>query len=288
MLSAAAAGARQSAHTSAAVAPNLLTQGTVLLRLTAMEQSKALELQRGSLDDYVREVATASPESRLIELDGVVGAATPARSRSIANSVAYRGPAELAAAYPDLAAAYDEAGIEAWTVWVPEFEAETIALLEGAGHNLDGKPTAMTADLRGYEPPDLGDLDWDADCRPEELAAVNDAAYGFEPHEGLRGVFRGAASGGRLRLCRARVDGQVACALGAVDRDGDCGIYFVATDPAYRGRGLATRLMAAALAQAAERGCESSTLQSSPSGRPIYEALGYEPQFALHLYERRS
>ena len=252
-----------------------------------MDQARALELQRGSLDDYVREVAAASPESRVIELDGVVGAATPARSRSIANSVAYRDPAKLAAAYPELAAAYDEAGIEAWTVWVPEFEAETIALLEGAGHHFDGKPTAMTADLRAFEPHDLGDLDWDADCPPDQLAAVNDAAYGFDADVGLRRVFRGAAIGERLRLYRARVGGAVACVLGAVDRDGDCSIYFVATDPAYRGRGLATRLMAATLAQAAERGCATSTLQSSPSGRPIYEALGYEPQFSLHLYERR-
>jgi GNAT superfamily N-acetyltransferase len=252
-----------------------------------MDQAGALELQRGSLDDYVRAIAAAGPGSRLIELGGVIGAATPARSRSIANSVTYSDAAALAAAYPELAAAYDDAGIEAWTVWVPEFDAEAIELLEAAGHRFDGKPTAMTADLTAYEPPALGELDWDAGCAPGELAAVNDAAYGFGPAEGLRSVFGDAHAGDSLRRYRATVDGEVACVLATIDRERDCGVYFVATDPAYRGRGLATGLLGAALVDAVDRGCTTSTLQSSPQGRAIYEALGYVPQFALHLYERR-
>jgi GNAT superfamily N-acetyltransferase len=201
--------------------------------------------------------------------------------------VTYRDAAELATAYPDLAAAYDAAGIVSWTVWVPEFDAAAIDLLERAGHKFDGKPTAMTADLTAYEAPELGDLDWDADCPPGELAAVNDAAYGFAPDVGLRAVFCGSRDDDPLRRYRARVDGEVACVLATIDREGDCGIYFVATDPEHRGRGLATRLLAAALIDAVDRGCTTSTVQSSPQGRPIYEALGYEPQFALHLYERR-
>ncbi len=40
--------------------------------------------------------------------------------RSIVNSVAYRDADSLAAALDELAAEYDEAGVEAWTVWVPE------------------------------------------------------------------------------------------------------------------------------------------------------------------------
>jgi GNAT superfamily N-acetyltransferase len=253
-----------------------------------MDQARALKLQRGSLDDYVRVLAAASPGSRLIELGGVIGAATPARSRSIANSVTYTDAAALASAYPELAAAFDDAGIQAWTVWVPEFEREAIELLEGAGHKFDGRPTAMTADLTAFEPPDLGDLDWDADCTPEEHAAVNDAAYGHDPAEGLRSVLGHPHAGDPVRRYRARIGGETACVLGTIDREGDCGVYFVATDPGHRGRGLATRLLAVALVDAVDRGCTTSTLQSSPLGRPIYESLGYEPQFALHLYERRS
>jgi GNAT superfamily N-acetyltransferase len=257
-----------------------------------MDTARALELQRGSLDDYVRAVASASARSRLIELDGVVGAATPARSRSIANSVAYRDAAALAAAHLELAAAYDETEIDAWTVWVPEFDAEAIELLERAGHRFDGRPIAMTAELARYEAPELGELDWDSDCPIDELATINDAAYGFGPAEGLRAVFSDPPAEHPLRRYRARIDGATACVLGTIDRAGadgaaDCGVYLVATDPRWRGRGLATRLLAAALVEARERGCASTTLQSSPEGRAIYEALGYEPQFALHLYERR-
>ena len=64
-------------------------------------------------------------------------------------------------------------------------------------------------------------------------------------------------------------------------------IYFVATREAARGRGLATRLLAAALVEARGRGCATSSLQSSAMGERIYDALGYRPWFRLHMYERR-
>jgi GNAT superfamily N-acetyltransferase len=70
-------------------------------------------------------------------------------------------------------------------------------------------------------------------------------------------------------------------------RGPDCGIYFVATRERFRRRGLATRLMRAALAEARERGCATSSLQASGMGEPVYAAMGYEHCFRFHLYERR-
>jgi GNAT superfamily N-acetyltransferase len=259
-----------------------------------VDRDRALELQRGSLRDYIGILSSGSEGARLIELPGVVAVATPAvPKRSIVNPVSYEAASALAAAYDELAKAFDAAGIEAWTVWVPEFDAEAIGLLELAGHQFDGSPGAMTLELERFEPPEVGDLDWDSDCNGPLLGVINDRAYGHvSSGDGYAGGFAKLAAEGPLRLYRARLDGEPACVLGTMDNRRapggvDCGVYFVATDPRYQGRGLATRLLTAALLEAIERGCATSTLQASGAGRPIYEALGYEPQFNLHLYERR-
>jgi ribosomal protein S18 acetylase RimI-like enzyme len=258
-----------------------------------MDRDRALELQRGSLRDYVEMVAAGSAEARLIEFDGVVAAASPAApARSIANPVSYEDASALADGYEELAARFDEAGIRAWTVWVPEFDAEVIDLLERKGHAFDGAPGAMTLDLARFEPPPLGDLDWDHDCDGPLLGRINDRAYGHEQGEGYSGGFTELRAEPPLRLYRALVDGRPACVMGTVDRsypwgEVDCGIYFVATDPAYGRRGLASRLLAAALIEAGERGCATSTLQASQVGGPVYDRLGYARYFDLNLYERR-
>ena len=258
-----------------------------------MDIARAVELQRNSLRDYIGMVASGSPGAQLIELDGVLAAAVPATpQRSIPNSVTYADADALADAHDELSARYVEAGISAWTIWVPEFDRDAAELLERAGHRLDGSPAAMTLELAELDPPDLRDLDWDRDCDGETLGRINDRAYGHEGADGYAGALSGLGEGAGLRLYRAMVDGEPVSVLGTIERtepDGaaDCGIYFVATDPAYRRRGLSTRLLAAALIEARERGCATSTLQASGAGRSIYEALGYEHPFDLHLYERR-
>jgi predicted acetyltransferase len=84
------------------------------------------------------------------------------------------------------------------------------------------------------------------------------------------------------------VDGETACVLGTMDHDDDLGFYFVATHPDRRGLGLASRLMTVALADAVERGLETSSLQGSPMGQPIYRKLGYGDDFTMRMYERRG
>ena len=51
--------------------------------------------------------------------------------------------------------------------------------------------------------------------------------------------------------------------------------------------GLATALMAHALADARERGCTTSTLQATDLGRPVYERLGYRSLGEIQMWERR-
>lgn len=261
-----------------------------------MDRNRAHAIQLGGLADFVALMGGASDGARVIERDGVTAGVVPATPRrSIPNSVTYRDAAALAAAYDELASAYEDAETEAWTVWTPDFDREAIELLEGAGHEFDGKPAAMVLDLDELGDPDLGDLDWDADGSMQTFGALNDAAYGLDEGSGYAPGLVRRPEGLELRLYQARVGGAVASVVGTIDhapRDGvdgpDCGVYFVATPPEHRGRGLARRLMLAALREARDRGCTTSSLQASPMGEPIYTAMGYRPHFRLHLYERRS
>jgi len=253
-----------------------------------MNPNRALALQKRGLGDWVAMLGSSSEGARTVEFDGVIGSIVPAvPHRSILNSVSYADADALAAGIDRLAAAYDEAGIVAWTVWVPEFDREAIAMLEAAGHRLDGTPMAMSVELEDFAGVEVGDLDWDAECEPAELGRINDRAYGLEGDDALAGGLSDPTVAG-LRLYRARVDGETAAVLATVDHDRDLGFYFVATDPDHRGRGLAGRLITVAVEQARERGLRTSSLQGSAMGQPVYRRLGYGEDFALNMYERRA
>lgn len=54
-------------------------------------------------------------------------------------------------------------------------------------------------------------------------------------------------------------------------------ILNVATDPGYRRRGIARRIMQAMLAWLAEQDIQRAALHASDQGRSLYESLGFEP-----------
>jgi len=222
---------------------------------------------------------------RLLELDGVCAAVTATTpERSVFNSVLYEDPRALEAELDGLAAAYDEAGVDAWTVWVPESDRKTAALLEAAGHVHDANPAAMVLDLDELADPGVGDLDWDDEVPIEEVCQINDRAYGFADGTFARGLGRPASD---LRFYRARLDGEPASVVGTTRLAGDCGVWWVATLPDARGHGLAGRLMHVALSEARDRGCDISTLQATRLGAPVYERLGYRNIGAIQMWERR-
>jgi GNAT superfamily N-acetyltransferase len=254
--------------------------------MTSFSRAQALELQKHGLRDWVGLLGTSSPGARVHAPHGITASVVPAcPQRSICNSVTYDDAPALAGAYDGLAAMYEEAGIEAWTVWVPGFDADAIDVLESAGHALDGEPMAMSLRLADFEAPDIGELDWDTRPDPADLGRINDIAYGLPLDSGLAPGL--TVPGPGVTLYQARVDGETACVLGTMDHDDDLGFYFVATHPDSRGLGLASRLMTVALVDAVERGLETSSLQGSPMGQPVYRKLGYDDDFAMRMYERR-
>ena len=253
----------------------------------SLSRQDVLALQKRALGDWIRMLGSSAERSSVFESEGVIASVVPTcPQRSIANSVSYGDAGDLAGSVEELGEHFQQAGIDAWTVWVPDFDQEAIDLLERRGHRFDGHPAAMALELDAWEALDPGDLDWDAEASGETLGRLNDAAYGFVAEDGFGASLVHPPD--FVRLYQARVDGEPACALGTIDHDEDVGFYFVATDPSHRGRGLASRLMAAALADAQERGLRTSTLQASPMGQPIYARLGYESFFRLNLYEQRA
>lgn len=69
---------------------------------------------------------------------------------------------------------------------------------------------------------------------------------------------------------------------------GAIGVYSVATLPAFQRRGFAEALMRRAIAGArVETGIETTVLQSTPAGMPLYRALGYRPVTRFQVYATR-
>ena len=251
-----------------------------------MSDAREVALQRRALGDWVAMLGASSEGARTLRLDGVTAAIVPASpQRSICNSVAYSDGEALLAGLERLAGEYERAGIAAWTVWVPEPDAEVAAALERAGHKLDGSPVAMSLELERLRPAELGDLDYESGADPAELGPMNELAYG----PSAAGMARALTTPpDEAVIWAARDRGELACVMATIDHVDDLGVYFVATHPEHRGRGLASRLLTAALLDARERGLLSSSLQGSPMGRSIYTRLGYTTDFELRMYERRK
>lgn len=220
--------------------------------------------------------------------DDVAACVYPAApERSVFNSVVwYADAAALERGYDRLRAAYDGAGIQAWTVWVPEHDMDAAAFLESSGHVLDADPANMLLDLREFQAADTpADVTWACDATLEEWASINEAAYPW----GDGSMERGMLAMGRLPgpVYAVREEGKAVAVLGAEDHDGDCYITLVATHPDWRGLGYSYLLMNEALRDAKARGCTTSSLQATKKGEPVYARVGYRTLGAFQMWERR-
>lgn len=250
-----------------------------------LDDAEAWQRLIGSLAQWSRTIDGASDGMRVVEGEGFVATITPSvPDRSIVNDVVYWDRDALAAAYDEIEERYRSAGIEAWTIWVPEGDDQTAALMADRGHVLDGDPEAMLLELDGLERPPAP-AGFTTEIEPLELARLNDDAYG------KRGVFATALARLERRegvyLYGVEEAGELASGLVTFDHGDDCSAWLVATRERSRGRGLAGALMAQAMADARERGRRTSTLQASDLGRPVYERLGYRSLGEIQLWEKR-
>jgi GNAT superfamily N-acetyltransferase len=239
-----------------------------------------------SMRHFCRLVGQASDGARVLEHDGVVAAVVPAcPERAVVNSVSYKEPGALAAAYDEIAGAYAEIGAN-WTVWVHHGDREAAALLERRGHVLDAEPEAMGRELRGVErPPDDALPDWTSAGRMADVGAINDRAYQWGTDSFSRALAH--LPDGAAHIYTAADGGEPVACVTTVDCDRNADVEWVAVVPEARGRGLSGKLLAHALADAEERGAETATLVATRLGRPVYDRLGFRPLGALQMWERR-
>jgi GNAT superfamily N-acetyltransferase len=215
------------------------------------------------------------------ERDGIGALHTPsAPERSILNAVIPSRSADVEAAYDWAADLF--ADVDAWTVWVPEDNTELAGFLESRGHHLDASPAMMVLNLPGWNPP-VQPADWQP-ATVEELARVNEAAYPWRDGSMERAILEAAFDDNEFRLY---ITGG-ASVVGINDCAGDAGVFLVATEPESRGKGLAASLLAAAMVEARDRGCDISTLQATKMGEPVYARLGYERVGAMQMWEKRK
>ena len=85
-----------------------------------------------------------------------------------------------------------------------------------------------------------------------------------------------------------RRDGEPVASVIIFDVDGNADVEMVGVVPEARGGGLAGKLLAHALADAAERGDETSTLIATKLGYPVYRKLGFEDVGDFEMWERRA
>ena len=249
-----------------------------------------LETLTATLRAFYRAEVPAAPGGRVLELDGVTAFLTPgAPTQSIVNCVVFDRHDALRAALPRLADAYAAAAISHWMVWTLPGDEQGPRLLEAAGHMREYEPMAMALALDELAPePELSEragaaeLTIDRDPHPVEITTLNERANGELP-----GAFGTAFAGLRKRCFHryvARVDGVAAACLVTFDHGANTMVQWVATDPAHQRRGIAGRLLRAALLDARARGMRSSTLESSYEGERLYAGLGYRPLGRLGMW----
>lgn len=254
-----------------------------------MEPTDAFRLMQRSMRATVHISARGAADSSVFERDGVTAAITPrVPDRSVVNGVVAEDFERLSGVLDELAQAYEDAGVRAWTVWVPEHETGARELLANAGHKLDATPAAMLLRLDELRAPAAGDVElgladeWDMHA----VGSISDAAYGDVPGMFARGMAELPPDAGHLYM--ARVDGSPASFVLVHDDEDNCEFWMAATIPSARGRGLVSALLHRALVDARSRGCSTSTTQATRMGEPVYARLGYEKFGTIEMWERRK
>jgi GNAT superfamily N-acetyltransferase len=216
-------------------------------------------------------IATGSTGAEVQRLPGVTAAVFPNEpERSIYNNaVLARGlsAGERVAAVKTMGAAYASAGIEEYAAWVHESEVELISELRTRGFGMAESTRVMGMSLADL-PPDPGGA--------VEIAAVDWATYLAYLHGfGLSDALLANVDPDAFHVLAARLDGEVVATALAFDHAGDCGIFNTSTYERARRCGLATALTAQHLREAAARGCETATLQSTPMAERVYASVGF-------------
>jgi len=115
------------------------------------------------------------------------------------------------------------------------------------------------------------------------VATASYASLGFPPEVFAGYTDHGGLLAGNVAAFLAYLEGEPVAIAMTIVSDGVAGIYWVGTLERARGMGLGRAVTAAATNAGFELGADLASLQASPMGKPIYEAMGYETVFEYRL-----
>lgn len=127
---------------------------------------------------------------------------------------------------------------------------------------------------------------------PSDLALWADTCCkGFsippEQHEVFAQIMIDSATRAPYRHYLCFLEGVPVSTLCTIPADNTLGIYWVATTPEARRKGIAAATMTIVLEQAREKGHALATLQSTDSGHNFYKRLGFQDLYLESVYEWR-
>lgn len=255
------------------------------------EGDNLLETCYGGLEPFLELFSSGSAAGGFLTSGGVSASIIPeAPERSLFNAVVFdrQRPAELPDALAAIEAEIERLGINACGVWAVEGDVEAEAAIVAAGFELDSTPRAMGASIDELDLSAAVDrtlTEWDMDS----VSMLNEKSYDLDEGE-FAAVLAQVAKVPNVHCFIAHDDGAAAaCVMTLHTERDDCTVYMVATDPARRRSGHASRAMTAALRHAKEAGCVTTTLQATKHGAPLYERLGYRDLgLAVNLWEKRK
>jgi GNAT superfamily N-acetyltransferase len=238
-------------------------------RMNADRFAVALTDLRCRLNAYV-------PGSRLLCKDGAAASIT-GLPYAPSNAVWLEQPNPPASAVAALLDEVAGAGVPFTLDLRPGSDAVLADLAAARGMKPDGEPRLMIHDAtagvgairraRGLTVRQLGPSEGLVHARVA-AAAFGDPEEMFLPSPDVMGL-------DGLRCYVGEADGRpVTTALSVTDGEFS-GIFNVATEPAYRGRGFGTAVTARALANGVMAGAAWSWLLSSEEGYPLYRNLGF-------------
>jgi GNAT superfamily N-acetyltransferase len=183
-----------------------------------------------------------------------------------------------------------ERGFSIWARGDQPEDRDLVTAAEAAGHQLVYEMPEMALAAPVEEPPLPSGIELRRLSEIEQaedywrIATASYASLGFPPE-----VFGGYTNHGGLLAENvaafiAYLDGEpVSIAMTIVSHD-VAGIYWVGSLERARGKGLGRAVTAAATNAGFELGAKVASLQASPMGKPIYEAMGYETVFDYRLF----
>ena len=115
------------------------------------------------------------------------------------------------------------------------------------------------------------------------VATTSYASLGFPPEVFAGYTDHSGLLAGNVAAFLAYLEGEPVAIAMTIVSDGVAGIYWVGTLEQARGKGLGRAVTAAATNAGFELGADLASLQASPMGKPIYEAMGYETIFDYRL-----